>query len=80
MTCTATILGGPEDGREYQFPGNVPPPTLVITLPRPLTRADFEESDDSPTVESPAFRTVHLPLKRYSDGRWVYVWPTGTSA
>jgi hypothetical protein len=73
------MLGGPEDGRTFEGPGDVPPPTLVIALPGPLTAADLADAT-GPVVESAAFRQVPCYRARYSDGRWLFVWPAGPTS
>jgi hypothetical protein len=75
VTWTATIVGGPEDGRTFAGPGDVPPPVLIVAVPGPMTSAALASSE--PTIESAAFDTVRLYRARYDDGRWLFVWPAG---
>jgi hypothetical protein len=75
VTWQATFLGGPEDGLTITLPGDEPPPTLVIQVPRPLTRHDFADAD-GPAVTSAETDEIVCLRTRTSDGRWLFVWPT----
>ena len=73
------MLGGPEDGRVIDGPGDEPPPELVVVLGRSLNRDDIAGAE-GPAVCSSAFEQIVCRRERYTDGRYVFVWPSGSSA